>query len=128
MLKRFEHIKYTWEHKKAFLEVEKELTGHNTISGYLHDLDKIIMYLIMSKRYSKIHRKISTHHVPKCMKTKNRIRQAIIDWECARKTKPDKPLNAYETCKTYYAQYENQIVPELIYLGLSYQIPKNSEA
>ena len=26
----------------------------------------------------------------------------VIDWECARFTKPDKPLNAYETYKKYY--------------------------
>ena len=26
----------------------------------------------------------------------------MFDWECARFTKPDKPLDAYDTWKTYY--------------------------
>ena len=34
-------IRYTLAHRKAFRKVEKELLGHNTIRGWLHDLDKI---------------------------------------------------------------------------------------
>lgn len=32
---------------------------------------------------------------------KNKI-EAAFDWECARFTKPDKPLDAYDTWKKYY--------------------------
>lgn len=38
-----------------------------------------------------------------------RINEAIFDWESARFTKPDKPLNARETCLKYYPQYKNQV-------------------
>ena len=37
-------IKYSLEHRKAFLDLEKKLLGKNTVRGYLHDLDKIILY------------------------------------------------------------------------------------
>ena len=36
-------ISYTWKHKIAFLKVEKQLLGKNTLSGYLHDIDKILL-------------------------------------------------------------------------------------
>lgn len=37
---QIDRIKYTMKHRKAFRAVEKQLLGHNTIRGYLHDLDK----------------------------------------------------------------------------------------
>lgn len=37
-----EHFKYTVKHKKAFIMVEKQLLGKNTLRGYLHDIDKLI--------------------------------------------------------------------------------------
>ena len=40
-------IKYTLKHRKAFRIIERQLLGHNTIRGYLHDLDKIFLYMIM---------------------------------------------------------------------------------
>ena len=95
-------INYTWQHKKAYLKVEKELTSKNTLSGYLHDLDKILMYILFIPKdtVSNIHRKISSHH-ERNNKIKN-LKEAIIDWECARFTKLDKPLNARETYHKYY--------------------------
>lgn len=87
-------INYTWQHKKAYLKVEKELTGKNTIRGYLHDLDKLIMYIIgvPKKTAHKIHAATAPHHI-KNDKVKYPI-GAVIDWECARYSKPDKPLSA----------------------------------
>lgn len=32
--------------------------------------------------------------------------ETIIDWECARFTKPDKPLNARETLSKFYPMYD----------------------
>lgn len=50
-------IKYTLKHRKAFRIIERQLLGHNTIRGYLHDLDKIFLYMIMDyERVYKIHR------------------------------------------------------------------------
>lgn len=37
----------------------------------------------------------------------------VLDWESARYTKPDKPLNAYDTLLYYYPSMENEIMPVL---------------
>jgi hypothetical protein len=37
----------------------------------------------------------------------------VIDWECARITKPDKPLNARETMEKYYPEMSKFIEPVL---------------
>lgn len=112
MRERINKLKYTLAHKKAFLYIEKQLYGKNSFRGYLHDVDKIIMYPILgNKLTSKIHRKISKHHGR--AKTKKDYKQMIVDWECARITKPDKPLNAYETLYKYYPELESNILPLL---------------
>lgn len=87
-------IKYTWEHKKAYLRVEKQLTGKNTLRGYLHDLDKLILYVIGVPKDTahRIHTAFAPHHI-RDGKVKY-PKGAVIDWECARYTKPDKPFNA----------------------------------
>ena len=93
-------INYTWQHKKAFLQVEKDLCGKNSIQGYLHDTDKLFMYIIgVPKNLAhKIHVSTAPHHI-RNGKVKSPM-MAIIDWESARYTKPDKPLSARE----YYEQ------------------------
>jgi hypothetical protein len=93
---KLQSIKYTVEHKKAFLKVEKELLGKNTLRGYLHDVDKLFLYLFMDKKKAhKIHQSYAKHHVQN-MVTQDDMIQGIIDWECCRYTKPDKPLTALE--------------------------------
>ena len=104
---------YTWKHKQAFLKVEKELLGKNTLRGYLHDTDKLFLYLIFSKKQThKIHRNFSRHHEIKAYTEKDFI-QMVIDWKCARYTKPDKPLNAYETLTTYFSNLYDNVYPIL---------------
>ena len=116
--KTLDNIKYTWNHKIAFLKVEKELLGRNTIRGYLHDLDKIFVYLIFDKILThKVHRATSKHHTIKAETEEDYI-QMVIDWECARITKPDKLLNAQETLYKFYPELENKIVPILLKLNL----------
>lgn len=102
MLKGFKKdFMYTWKHKKAILEVEKEIFGRNTIDGYLHDVDKLFLYLIFTKKEtSKIHRKYSKHHTGNHKNEKD-IVNALIDWDSARRTKPDKQ----ETPKQYLLRY-----------------------
>lgn len=87
-------ISYTWKHKKAYLKTEKQLTGKNTLRGYLHDLDKLIMYVIgVPKEIAHdIHVATAPHH-----KRNGKVRYpkgAVIDWECSRSTKSDKPWSA----------------------------------
>ena len=38
------NLEHTYEHKKVFAIVEKELFGKNSIDSITHDLDKLIMY------------------------------------------------------------------------------------
>lgn len=112
-----EKKKYTRKHRKAFLMIEKQLIGHNTLRGYLHDLDKLIMLnFVKAETASRIHRKISKHH--NRAKTKKDYTQMIIDWECARYTKPDKPLNARETLAKYYPELTNKVLPIINEYGL----------
>jgi len=106
----FENVKYTLAHKKAFLKVEKSLTGKNTIRGYLHDVDKLFLYLVFTKRRtSKIHRWWSKHHMESFWKSKD-FKQAVIDWECSRYTKPSKVMNARETMEKYYSEYKKDLI------------------
>ena len=109
----FNNIKYTILHRKAFRKTEKELFGKVSFRGYFHDIDKLLLYLFFDKKtVSKIHRRFSKHHINKA-KSLNDFKEMVVDWECARYTKPDKPLNAYETLYAYYPQLENDILPIL---------------
>lgn len=111
-------IKYTMAHRKAFRQVEKELLGRNTLRGWLHDLDKVFLYIVLPyKKVHDIHRTYSHHHSEKA-ETHDDFVQMIIDWECARITKPDKPLNAYETLYKFYPELEEKVLPIIKGLGL----------
>jgi hypothetical protein len=113
MLRNKESIIYTLKHKKEFLRVEKELLGRNTLSGYLHDSGKVILYIFFKKKTAHdIHVKFARHHKAKA-RTESDFIQMIIDWECARFTKPDKPLNAYDTLYKFYPEMESNILPLL---------------
>lgn len=113
--KRFQKIIYVLKHKKAYLAVEKQIRGKNTLSGYLHDIDKPFLYLALWIKYEdiqKIHRQHSKHHVRNnLLKTKEDLIDTVIDWECARMTKPDKPLNAYETLIKFYPDKADDFLP-----------------
>lgn len=114
---------YTFRHKIAFLKVEKQLLGRNTLDGWLHDVDKLFLYFlpIPKKWIQKIHRSLSTHHVETLRRYTN-WEQVVIDWECSRYTKPDKPENAYNTLYKHYPQVERQVLPVLYRLGLMEKI------
>ena len=112
------HIKYTMQHRKAFRIVEKQLLGRNTIRSMFHDFDKIVLYLFFPvAEVHKFHRQHSHHHVIKA-KTHSDFVQMVIDWECARYTKPDKPLSAKETLYQFYPEMEYKVKPILIELNL----------
>jgi len=121
--------KYTLEHKKAFLQVERNLLGHNTLRGIIHDTDKLFCLYPLAfilgrdkKWVQNNHRKHNRHHV-ECKKERTRrdYIEMIIDWECARFTKADKPLDAYDTMKKFYPQLQNVILPLLHEFKLDHQ-------
>lgn len=118
MLKNKANIKYTLDHRKAFRQMEKHLLGHNTVRGYLHDLDKVFLYVILDVRTAhNFHRNHAKHHSLKA-KTHADYVQMVIDLECARFTKPDKPLNARETLDAYYPELKDKVLPVIEELGL----------
>ena len=108
-------IKYTLEHRKAFKKVEKELLGHNTWRSIVHDIDKVILYNFWEhKKVKELHRRTARHRVENDIKkTKADYIEMVIDWECARYSKPDKPLNAYDTLYNIYPELEDAILPIL---------------
>lgn len=118
-MERLSKLKYTLRHRRAFRKTERLLLGKNTVSGWLHDIDKLFLYPILGARLtSSLHRRFSTHHIPRCIKREKWIVEAIIDWECARYTKPDKPLNARDTLIKHYSQYFQDVNPVLLKMGL----------
>ena len=102
---RLSKIKYTMDHRRYVYKVwaaspilRKKLPLYRVL---LHDLDKVPLYLIFGKDLtSKWHNRFARHHN---WKTEIDIYEAIADWDSARFTKPDKPLDAMETWKKYYS-------------------------
>lgn len=91
-------------HKRAFFRVRASSTLLRREISYgrawLHDLDKLWMILVIGdRRATRIHRRRRGHHL---FRTRVECLEGICDWECARLTKPDKPLTAYETWVKYY--------------------------
>lgn len=114
-------IRYSLEHRKAFLALEKKLLGKNTIRGYLHDVDKIILYHFLPTEFvHTCHQWWSKHHERRA-KTHNDFVQMVIDWECARITKPDKPLDAHDTLYKFYPHMEDKILPILKELNIAHE-------
>lgn len=128
--KSYNHIPYTWKHYLAFMKVQKELLGK--YKYIFHDWDKLFMFIFLPFLGDRIinqwHQKYNRHH-PTFTTGENWDRnlkdpfkvdwnQAIIDWECARITKPDKPLDAYDTLFKFYPEYVEHVKIYFITLGL----------
>ena len=117
-MKNKDKIKYTLVHRKAFRKIEKQLLGRNTIRSLFHDLDKVILYPFFDyKKVHNFHRNHAKHHTIKA-KSHDDFIQMVIDWESARYTKPDKPLNARQTLYKFYPELEDEILPILKEFGL----------
>lgn len=125
----YNHIPYTWNHYLAFMKVQKKLLGKYTY--IFHDWDKLMLFIFcpfLGERFiNQFHQKKQKHHPTFC-KGENWDRfvktskidwvQAIIDWECARITKPDKPLDAYDTLYKFYPEFVKEAKPYFVKLGL----------
>lgn len=122
----YSHIPYTWSHWKAFRKLENELWKNTKPDQrwkkhYFHDWDKLVMYAIIpwvgDDWIGKHHRKTRSHHPGNIIGTVDWI-EAVIDWECARITKPDKPLNARGTLEKYYSEFRVEAEPVINMLNL----------
>lgn len=110
--KSYKHIPYTFKHWKMVLKLEKKYIGYYKYP--FHDLDKLFMYIFFpylgTKIIQKIHTKFANHHLRKYKKHMN-FDEAILDWESARFTKPDKPLDAWDTYQKYFSNFSNELLP-----------------
>lgn len=110
--KSYKHIPYTFKHWKMVLNLEKKYIGYYKYP--FHDLDKLFMYIFFpylgTKVIQKIHTRFAKHHLRKYKKHMN-FDEAILDWESARFTKPDKPLDAWDTYQKYFTEFSNELLP-----------------
>lgn len=110
--KSYKHIPYTFKHWLMVLKLEKKYIGYYKYP--FHDLDKLFMYIFFpylgTKVIQKIHTKFADHHLRKYKKHMN-FDEAILDWESARFTKPDKPMNAWETYQKYFTEFSDGLLP-----------------
>lgn len=133
MLKNLENIKYTYLHRKAltyYIENNKYLSDYEREEllkrAKIHDMDKMVLYLFWDKKEaSKYHREHNPHHISEFIKNGNTptdidILESIFDYECAALTKPDKPLNAYDTVQTHYPELIDLYAPYLKKLKLNH--------
>lgn len=90
-----------------------------------HDLDKLVMLLFHDREtVSTEHRRTIPHHDTSTT-DENTLIEMMLDWESARLTKPDKPLNAYMTLKKYYPQMTERMMPILKKYKLDKEIESN---
>ena len=119
-----DHIKYTLAHKLAIMALSYEYLGHVSKRLLLHDTEKLVLYTMMNTRKAHdLHRMNSVHHhevfsADTAAASMDSYTEAVLDYECARYTKPDKPLNAYATIKRYYADDFMAQEPILELLGI----------
>ena len=108
-----DHMEYTLRHKIAIMALSYEFLGYVSKRIMLHDTEKLALYSIVdTKEGRNLHVKHSIHHhgnfnhfVDQDVKNDfyiDNLMEAILDYECARYTKPDKPLNAYQTIMKYF--------------------------
>lgn len=109
---------YTVRHRRAFRETERRLTGRVSTRGRLHDLDKLFLYPLLGVGpTNRLHRLYARHHARRA-RTEADYAEMAVDWECARLTKPDKPLDAYDTLYRLYPELVPVMLPVLGRLGL----------
>ena len=109
-MKNYEWCVYTYKHRRAFEYVAKRLIKDDVLlekileRGKMHDLDKQLLYLFLEwddcVQYHITHR--SHHPESGGNKTYEDYVEMVIDYECSPYTKPDKPLNAYDTLYKFY--------------------------
>lgn len=117
-----EYVVYTYRHRKiVMLLAEKYFNNNKELLEQIkhHDLDKLYMYLFYDKKNaSKIHREQTRHHCNNLEKNYLDHVEMVLDWESARYTKADKPLNAYDTLYAYYPEMTDTILPILKEMGI----------
>jgi hypothetical protein len=114
---------YTYKHRKIVTFLAKKYSKDKKLLEQLkkHDMDKLYLLLFYEKKdIEDVHRSLSSHHDNDLPKTELDYMEMVLDWESARYTKPDKPLNAYDTLYKFYPNLEKEIMPILKKWGIDY--------
>ena len=122
-MKNYDKLVYTYKHRKVLKYIEKKYFNNKKLQARLkdHDMDKMYLLLFYEKKdIEHYHRSLSTHHDNELEKNELDYMEMILDWESARYTKEDKPLNAYDTMLKFYPHLEDKILPILKKVGLDY--------
>ena len=123
-MKNFGYCAYTYRHRKAIEYLIHKLIKDDSLKAEMlkrakvHDMDKMCMYQFLEKdEASKNHRETASHHMGNSVpKTRYDYIEAILDYESAGYTKPDKPLNAFDTINKFK---ELNILSDEVYTELS---------
>lgn len=129
-------LEYTYLHRKAFAFLVETLIKNPDDKKELrkraevHDLDKSLMYTMLEKKdASEIHRSTARHHMENDgEKDRYDFIEAVLDYECAALTKPDKPLNAYDTVLKYRASHVDELMGIMKELGIDYSYVRKPDA
>ena len=112
---RWPSVCYTLEHKMAFAACEYYFTGRCSCRGIFHDWEKPWMYMfpwLKEGEIQRLHRQNNPHHMEaEKFSSIPHLVEMYIDWECAAITKPDKPLNAFDTLLHFYPAYIKYMLP-----------------
>lgn len=111
-------IKYTYRHRQKLFELGDQLGIPARTLYKNHDLNKYILYLVYDKQtVTDVHRLISSHHDREATDV-SILTEMLLDWESARYTKLDKPLNAYDTLHKFYPDMIDRVEPLLTKYGI----------
>lgn len=106
---RFKDAKEIVRHRREVQRIARE----KGFSFPFHDFVKMINVILFGDKIAtRLHRRFSRHHLQNG-DIRNKI-EAAIDWESARFTKPDKPLNAVQTWRKYYSDVDMESTLRLL--------------
>lgn len=113
-----DYVKYTKLHREVVLSLAKkhgiEIEGLEN-----HDLDKFLTYWFYTdEEVQNYHWQHNEHHHTETTDV-NVLTEMVLDWASAPYTKPDKPLNAYDTLYRWYPSMIDKILPILERYGLA---------
>lgn len=125
-----DNLIYTYKHRKVVMYLAEYYFDDEELIEQIrsHDMDKMLLMLFYNKKdIKKFHNKMASHHDNEREKTKLDYIEMVLDWESARYTKEDKPLNAYDTLIQYYPHLEKEIMPILEELKIAYSTTEKDE-
>lgn len=108
-MKNFEYCAYTYRHRKAVMYLVNKMIKDDDLKKIMidramkHDMDKILMYQIYERSdVSTFHKAHSQHHMSNNLeKSYYDMLESVLDYESSAYTKPDKPLNAFDTINKF---------------------------